>query len=35
MFRTGQEGYQMKAILNSGEHLKGHFGKDAKRRKKI
>lgn len=25
--------YQMKAVLSNGEHIKGHFGKEAKRRK--
>ena len=31
---VGQPEHQMGAILGSGAKLKGHFGKDAKRRKK-
>jgi putative FmdB family regulatory protein len=30
----GKESYQMKAVLGTGEHVKGHFGKDAKRGRK-
>ena len=29
-----KEGYQMKAIMDNGEHIAGHFGKEAKRSKK-
>ena len=28
-----KEGYQMKAIMSNGEHVTGHFGKEAKRSK--
>lgn len=30
----GAEPYQMKAVMRDGSHVKGHFGKDAKRRGK-
>lgn len=30
-FALGQSEYQMQAVLGSGAHLKGHFGKEAKR----
>jgi len=30
----GKEGYQPQAILENGDHIKGHFGKEAKRRRK-
>ena len=28
----GKPAYQMKVVLGSGEHVAGHFGKDAKRK---
>jgi len=28
----GKPGYQMKAVLGSGEHIPGHFGKAAKKK---
>jgi len=31
---SGKEGYQMKAVLANGQHVKGHFGKSAKRRRR-
>lgn len=31
--KIGKPGYQMKAVLTNGQHVKGHFGKDAKRDK--
>lgn len=34
-FRSvGKSAYQMGAVLENGAHLKGHFGKDAKRSRK-
>ena len=30
----GKPAYQMQAVLGSGAHVKGHFGKDAARSKK-
>ena len=33
-FALGKPSYQMQAVLGNGDHLKGHFGKDAKRRKR-
>ena len=33
-FKLGAEPYQMKAILNDGTHVKGHFGKTAKPKKR-
>jgi putative FmdB family regulatory protein len=33
LFTLGQPAYQMKAILNNGEKVPGHFGKDAARKK--
>ena len=32
-FRLGKEAYQCKAILNNGDHIAGHFGKEAKWKK--
>lgn len=31
---VGESAYQMQAILSSGAKVKGHFGKEAKRKKK-
>lgn len=33
-FNSGKPGYQMQAVLGSGAHLKGHFGKSAGSKKK-
>ena len=33
-FKLGSEPYQMKAVLNNGTEVPGHFGKTAKRRRK-
>lgn len=33
-FQLGKSAYQMQAVLANGDHIKGHFGKDAKRRKR-
>jgi len=33
-FRIGASAYQMQAILSDGTRVPGHFGKDAKRRRK-
>lgn len=33
-FCMGKPAYQMQAVLGNGDHIKGHFGKDAKRRKR-
>jgi hypothetical protein len=33
-FAVGQPEYQMQGILSDGTHVPGHFGKDAKRRRK-
>jgi hypothetical protein len=30
----GKPGYQMQAVLSDGSHVKGHFGKDAKRNRR-
>lgn len=30
----GKPGYQMQAVLADGSHVKGHFGKEAKRHRK-
>jgi putative FmdB family regulatory protein len=30
----GRPGYQMQAVLANGSHVKGHFGKEAKRQRK-
>ena len=30
-FKLGKPAYQMKAVLRNGEHVRGHFGKEAKR----
>lgn len=32
--KLGKPAYQMKAVMGNGEHVKGHFGKTAKRNKK-
>jgi predicted nucleic acid-binding Zn ribbon protein len=31
---VGAESYQMKAVMTDGSHVKGHFGKDAKRKRR-
>lgn len=33
-FRLGKPRYQMAAVLPNGDHIPGHFGKDASRRRK-
>lgn len=30
----GKPGYQMQAVLSNGAHVKGHFGKEAKRKRR-
>lgn len=32
-FTMGKPAYQMQAVLSSGAHIKGHFGKDAPRKR--
>lgn len=34
LFRSGKEGYQVKAVMADGSHVAGHFGKEASRRRK-
>jgi putative FmdB family regulatory protein len=33
-FRLGKARYQMAAVLPNGDHIPGHFGKDARRRRR-
>jgi hypothetical protein len=34
LFRAAKENYQCQAILANGAHIPGHFGKEAKRKRK-
>lgn len=33
-FQTGKPRFQTQAVLGNGAHIKGHFGKDARRRRR-